>query len=258
MSEDGQSIWARGPGTMTVATRPMAPGVRFEWHTHEDHQIAWALNGVLTVTTADASWILPPTRALWIPAGLEHETSPSTPAATLRSVYLRPQTCPVDWTVPTPIAARPLLAEIIAYLEGERLAAEQRARAEAVLLDLLEPAPIRTIELRIPTEGGPARRVAAALAGDPADRKTLEQWGREVGASGRTLARAFQAETGMTFGRWRALARLRAAIPLLAEGLPVTRVAAHVGYESASAFVAAFRRETGLTPAAYFRPTEPG
>ena len=29
-------------------------------------------------------------------------------------------------------------------------------------------------------------------------------------------------------------------------------VARHVGYETPSAFVAAFRRETGLTPAAYF------
>jgi len=27
----------------------------------------------------------------------------------------------------------------------------------------------------------------------------------------------------------------------------------HAGYDTASAFAAAFRRETGLTPAAYFR-----
>lgn len=46
-------------------------------------------------------------------------------------------------------------------------------------------------------------------------------------------------------------------MPLLADGLPVTRVAARIGYESASAFVAAFRRETGLTPAAYFQPPDP-
>jgi AraC-like DNA-binding protein len=74
-----------------------------------------------------------------------------------------------------------------------------------------------------------------------------------VGASGRTLAREFVAEAGVPFGRWRTLLRLQAALPLLAAGQPVSRVAGRVGYENPSAFVAAFRRQTGLTPAAYFR-----
>jgi AraC-like DNA-binding protein len=243
---------------MTVATRPLGLGARFSWHTHPDHQIAWALTGVLTVETEASSWILPPTRALWIPAGLPHETSASSPTATLRSVYVRPETCPVRWSVPTPVAARPLLTELIGYLEGESLDAARRTRAEQVLLDLLEPLPVHTVELRAPASE-PARKVAAGLVAEPADGRTLAQWGREVGASGRTLARAFAAETGMSFGRWRTLARLRAALPALAEGMAVGRVADRVGYASPSAFVAAFRRETGLTPAGYFRtPSLPG
>ena len=42
-------------------------------------------------------------------------------------------------------------------------------------------------------------------------------------------------------------------MPALAAGEPVGNVARRVGYESVSAFVAAFRRQTGLTPAGYFR-----
>ena len=42
----------------------MPAGTRFDWHTHEDHQLAWAASGVLTVLTAEATWVLPPTRAL--------------------------------------------------------------------------------------------------------------------------------------------------------------------------------------------------
>jgi AraC-like DNA-binding protein len=56
----------------------------------------------------------------------------------------------------------------------------------------------------------------------------------------------------MPFAQWRRLARLQAALPQLAAGEAVGMVARHVGYETPSAFVAAFRHETGLTPAAYF------
>jgi AraC-like DNA-binding protein len=92
-----------------------------------------------------------------------------------------------------------------------------------------------------------------ALLANPADKRTLAEWGREAGASERTLARAFLAGTGIPFGRWRTLLRLQAALPALAAGVPVSAVARQAGYDTASAFVAAFRRETGLTPAAYFR-----
>jgi AraC-like DNA-binding protein len=56
----------------------------------------------------------------------------------------------------------------------------------------------------------------------------------------------------MPFGRWRTQVRLRAALPLLAEGLPVASVARRVGYATPSAFVAVFRKATGIPPGAYF------
>jgi AraC-like DNA-binding protein len=235
---------------VVVADFPMPPGTRFDWHTHVDHQLAWAASGVLTVITEDATWVLPPTRALWIPAGLPHETG-AEGRATMRTLYIRPDLSPVSWSEPTPVAAGRLLAELIGYLGGT-LEATHRTHAEALLADLLTPMPRATIQVRLPSSG-PARRVALALRGDPRDRRTLEEWGHEVGASGRTLARAFVAEAGVPFGRWRTLLRLQAALPLLAAGQPVSRVAGRVGYENPSAFVAAFRRETGQTPAAYFR-----
>jgi len=235
---------------VVVATFPMPAGTRFEWHTHEDHQLAWAASGVLTVLTSEATWVLPSTRALWIPAGLPHETG-SDGRATMRSLYIRPELSPVSWTEPTPVTASPLLAELIGYLGGT-LDPDHRAHAEMLLADLLTPMPMTTIQVRLPTSG-PARQLAQALRADPSDRRTLEQWGRQVASSERTLARAFTAETGVPFGRWRTLLRLQAALPMLARGEPVGRVASHVGYDTPSAFVAAFRRETGQTPAAYFR-----
>ena len=97
-----------------------------------------------------------------------------------------------------------------------------------------------------------AREGGLGLLDDRADKGTLREWGREVGARGRTLARGFLTSTGLPFGRWRTLLRLQAALPALAAGEPVSAVARRAGYDTVSAFVAAFRRETGSTPAAYF------
>jgi AraC-like DNA-binding protein/quercetin dioxygenase-like cupin family protein len=234
---------------------PMPRGLVFDWHTHDDHQLAWAATGVLTVRTERRAWVLPTTRALWIPAGVRHETLTARAAATMRSLYVRPGLCPIDWTEPTPVTTSPLLAELIGYLENPGLGQGERAHAEAVLVDLLKPTAMTTIELRRPADER-AREVADGLAADPADGRTLVEWGRAVGASERTLARAFAADTGISFGRWRTALRLQAALPELAAGTPVGNVARLVGYESVSAFVAAFHRETGQTPASFF--AQPG
>ena len=230
----------------------MPAGVQFDWHAHDDHQLAWSPEGVLVVLAAGHSYILPPTRGLWIPAHTRHETRASG-VATLRSVYLRPGRCPIKWTAPSPVTVTPLLAELICHLEDNQLGPAERSRGEAMLFDLLTPLDTATIDVRIPTEPR-ARDVADRLLADPADPRTLHEWGREVGASSRTLARSFLAQTGLTFGRWRTLARLQAALPQLADGTAVSVVAGRVGYETTSAFVAAFRAQTGVTPGRYFRP----
>jgi AraC-like DNA-binding protein len=230
---------------------PMAPGEQFDWHTHEDDQLAWASRGVLTVLTDSATWLLPPSRALWIPAGVRHEVR-AKGAATMRSLYVRTALLSINWQSPTVVRARPLLAELIGYLGDETLDSARRERAAALLVDLLEPLAVTTIEMRLPADDR-ARTVAEALIEQPAENRTLTAWGRQVGASGRTLERAFLSETGVPFSRWRTLARLKASLPLLAAGQPISAVAPEVGYESTSAFVAAFHREVGLTPTAYFR-----
>jgi AraC-like DNA-binding protein len=236
-----------------VGTFPMPVGTRFEWHSHGDHQLAWSPEGVLVVLTeAGGTYVLPPSRALWIPAGTVHETR-SSGAAVLRSVYLEPRACPIDWDVPTPVDVSPFLGELIHHLDDRGLGAAERLRAEAVLFDLLLPLRIATIDVRPPTDPR-ARDVADGLLANPADGRTLHEWGRAVGASSRTLARAFLADTGLSFGRWRTLVRLQASLQHLADQVPVSAIAPLVGYRTTSAYVAAFRAHTGTTPGRYFQP----
>src|ERR1700733_1094323 len=246
MSLNGQDLQAT-----IVATFPMPTGTRFEWHTHSDHQLAWSPEGVLIVLTDAGTYILPPTRALWIPADTPHETRASG-AAILQSAYLRPARCPITWTDPSPVVVTPLLAELISHLGSDDLASPQRSRAETLLFDLLTPLHTPPLDVDLPADPR-AREVADALLGNPADGRTLQAWGRQVGASSRTLARAFLAETGLSFGRWRTLIRLQAALPQLAEGAPVSLVADQVGYRTASAFVSALRAQAGAAPGRYFR-----
>jgi AraC-like DNA-binding protein len=229
----------------------MPAGTVFDWHTHEDHQLAWASSGVLTVRSGTEAWVLPPTRALWIPAGARHETL-SDGVATMRTAYVRPSTCSITWPTCTAVVVTPLAADLLAYLADEQLEPSHRAHAEEFLVDLLTPVSTVSFEVRMPTDDR-ALQVAKMLTENPADDRNLSEWGGDVGASSRTLARAFLSDTGLSFARWRALVRLHCAMGALGSGVPVSEVARKVGYESASAFVAAFKRETGITPAKYFR-----
>jgi AraC-like DNA-binding protein len=54
----------------------------------------------------------------------------------------------------------------------------------------------------------------------------------------------------MGFGHWRQQVRLAHAAPLIAGGMPLSQVAASLGYASQSAFSAMFRKTFGRSPSA--------
>ncbi|MEU4246999.1 helix-turn-helix transcriptional regulator [Amycolatopsis sp. NPDC026612] len=235
---------------MLLGAFDLPAGTWFPWHAHPAHQLVWSARGVVAVKAGDAGWVLPPTRALWMPAGIRHRTGALGRAA-LRGIYADPARSPVSWAQPRVVVVRPLLRELLEYLTGDGVAQPARLRAEAVAFDLLEPLDVVPIVVPSPTDPR-ALDVAAAVLANPADPRTLAEFGRDVGAAERTLARLFVRECRMPFGTWRTQARLRGALPLLAQGTPLETVAHRVGYSSASAFVAAFRRAVGITPGAYF------
>ncbi|MFB7915835.1 helix-turn-helix transcriptional regulator [Streptomyces sp. NPDC056061] len=238
-------------GAVVVGAFPLPAGKWFRAHEHPRHQLAWATRGVLGVRVDDDTWVLPPTRALWIPAGTVHRTGAPRDAV-FHSLYLDPTRCPLDWPMPVAVAVGELLAHLLAHLGRDDLGPDARQRAEAVVLDLLRPLPDTPITVPEPVDDR-ARAVAALLLADPADSRTLEALARAVGTSRRTLSRLFVRDTGMSFDRWRTQLRLRAALPLLADGRPVAQAAHAVGYATPSAFLAAFRRTVGTTPRQYLR-----
>ncbi len=224
-------------------------GTWIEPHSHDAHQIVHARSGVMRVTTSEGNWVLPPGRALWVPAGCVHEIHCSD-TVSMRTVYLSPEidAVPVNCVV---WQVSPLVREVIL-----RIVADHDVRLNAALLTLLlaEIESIDVLPLHLPEPADPkVRLVTSALRANPADGRGLDDWASSLGQSPRTLMRRFQAETGMTFRQWRRQARLLAALELLAAGEPVTKVAYDVGYDGLSAFVEAFREAFGTPPGKYFR-----
>ncbi|WP_308165145.1 AraC family transcriptional regulator [Nocardia noduli] len=283
----------RGPTAMIFGAGTLPAGHRFDTHRHPQHQIAWAARGVIAVETAHGHWVLPPTRALWIPGGLAHRTG-SADGADMRGIFLDPERTPIAFSAPTMLRVTRLLHELFDHLtngmpamptSAHTAASEANpsapsmderpdpvhdaaahssyapprpsastpatARAEAVVFDLLEPVEVIPIGAHPPSDPR-ARQVAAALLRDPADPRTLAEFAAATATSTRTLARLFRAETGIGFGDWRTQIRLAASLPHLAEGMPIARIAARVGYATPSAYVAAFRRTVGVSPGRYF------
>lgn len=70
---------------------------------------------------------------------------------------------------------------------------------------------------------------------DPALALGLDAWADQAGVSRRTLTRGFRRETGLSFGQWRARARIVRALALAADGRAARHVAASVGYRSIQA-----------------------
>ena len=228
-------------------------GGRVPVHSHGWDQLVYAVQGVMTVATSQGSWVVPPQRAVWLPADARHRIDAPGPLA-LRAVWFPPRcvrSLPRRCCV---VGVPPLLRELIVRLlrgpAADRPA--RRRRIEEVVLDLLEELPQEPLTLPMPRDPR-ARRLAELLARHPEDRRSLDALAPEVGASPRTLQRCFLSEAGIPFRHWRQQLRLHRALVLLAEGTPVTAAAAQVGYESPSAFVAMFRQALGTTPGRYFR-----
>ena len=226
---------------------PTAPG----W----DH-LLYASAGVMTVDTLDGQWVVPPHRALWAPSGTPFRIELHG-RVSVRTLYLRAELGALPGllrAVNVTTLARELILHAVRTSPLDLRVPEQQ-RLVGVLLDQLAALPQAPLQLPRPSDAR-ARALADLLGHQPASdpgSTTLDGLAARVGASRRTLERLFVAETGLTIGQWRQRQRLVAALRLLAEGEPVSRVAHAVGYRTASAFVAMFHHELGETPGRYFR-----
>lgn len=223
-------------------------------HSHAWGQLVFASAGVLLVRTLTGSHVAPPQRAVWVPPGMPHVVATSQ-RAEMRSLYIGagqtifgPVRCQV-FSV-TPLARE--LIQAVAALPADYEENGPDGRLVAVLLDQLTTLPEAGFSLPWPTDPR-LGTICQSLTDSPDNTRNAVDWARSAGMTERTLGRLFLAETGLTFGEWRRRSRLLSALSLLESGKSVTTAGLECGYDSASAFIAAFKAAFGLTPGAFLR-----
>jgi AraC-like DNA-binding protein len=192
---------------------------------------------LLIVETGNERWMFPSQRCAWTPPNCKHAAR-SVGGAAGSMVDLSPEMCRGLPKTPCMFNSSELLFAIVHRMVDWDLSQPLNAAKKhliTMLRDEIRQPEQQPLRLTIPREERLAR-VADALLDDVGDDRTLDAWAHVAGMSRRTFMRAFLAEAGMSFGRWRQQARLFAALEMLAQRKSVTEVAIAVGYDSISAF----------------------
>jgi len=240
------------PRTVSILAIDRPAGHVFPTHMHRRGQLVHAISGVLVVRAAQGSWVVPTDRAVWLPSRAEHEVS-AVSEVKIRTVYVEPDarsTLPQSCRV---IAVSTLLRELIirgANMPPGALAAGHEQRLLDLILDEIEVASALPLHVPFPRHAG-LSALCSSLLEQPSTDATIADHAHRLGMNERTFARLFKRETGMTFGVWLRHARLLLSLPALARGASILSVALDHGYDSPSAFAAAFRRTFGLPPSTY-------
>jgi len=236
-------------------------------HRHPWAQLAISTTGTLRLTVAQGSYIVPPSRALWVPPGVEHALT-VVGSADLRTLYLHqpPGRCgpgvaraeEAAWRQCRVLNASELLRAVVRELptlpdHSPPLGPQERARERhlsALLLDELRRASAVQLGVNLPQDKR-LRGLCEAVLADPTRYATLEDWARDTGASPRTVARLFRQELECTFTQWRQQVVLTKAVALAARKHSIRHIAAELGY-GPSAFSAMVRRTVGMAPGRFF------
>ncbi len=243
---------ATGDGVHLVA-RNYRKGVRLDTHMHREAQLVYAARGTMQVTTPKGRWLVPPDRAVWVPARLAHAIDVLADIE-MRTLYFdlawlareeRSESLASEFVVRV---SRLLHETIMALFDGRNDPERTELLVKLTVLEL-HHAEDSTTFIPLPREPR-CRRAADIVLADLTASHEIETLARAVGTSARTLSRLFSSETQLSFKSWCQRARIAGAIERLSmdADIPVKQLASDLGYASVPAFSHAFRQVTGKTP----------
>jgi AraC-like DNA-binding protein len=227
------------------------------WHSHDLHQVEYAVGGVVEVETADAHYLLPPQQAVWIPAGLRHQATMS-PRVRSVAVMFDPETIPFVGDRAAILDVSPLIREMIIYAQRWPIGRLQTDAAAERFLETLGNLVVEAIDsggeatLSLPTSADPVVAAAMAYTKEHLQAVNVDDVSRAVSVSERTLRRLFVQATGSSWRTYLSHARMLRAMALLASPeQTVQETSRAVGFDNVSSFSRAFADFSGHTPSAY-------
>ncbi|HBE9082877.1 AraC family transcriptional regulator [Serratia fonticola] len=217
-------------------------------HSHPLGQFVLVNHGVLYGHTPEQHWLLKPGMAVWIPPNTIH-WGRAYNRVDLTVFYITPELC----YAPTS-QIKLLDSSLLIVALCERLAAAKQPLTEArrnsmlqMLFEEIEEQPDSNLSLPLPKDSR-LKKVTCSLIDNPAQRRSLSEWGCLVGATERTLARLFLKETGMRYTEWHNRLLLAVAWQGLAKGLSNGQISAMLGFSSGDSFGHWFRRVAANCP----------
>jgi AraC-like DNA-binding protein len=220
------------------------------------HYLLYALEGLMQLEAGGRCWTLPPARAAWIAA--DHPVNVRiTRRITSCSVMFSPDAFAAPAHLLRVFDMTPLLREVILELRpyGADCTdlppyARQLFTTAALLAERLSASPSRAWMPSVQSEV--LSRALAMTKENLHTTQTFDQIAAAAGATPRTLARRFADELGMTWRQAQRRLRMVVAVEHLSDHqASITEIAFATGYNSLSAFNAAFREFTGQTPSDY-------
>lgn len=248
-----------------VRARSMPVDTHFEPHRHAWAQLAYCATGIVRVNAVqhaqardEVTYIVPPSRAVWIAPGALHCID-VLQAAEFRTLYMDASVTPPGWNGSRMLVVSALLRELVRALDALHMPADGAGVTRErwlthLVLDEIARADVQALAVPLPHAQHGDKRLRAlceAVLRAPTQRATLAEWAASVGASERTAARLFREELGMGYQHWRQQAVLARALPMLAGGASIGDVAAASGYASESAFSAMFKAAMGQSPSSF-------
>ncbi|WP_210408233.1 AraC family transcriptional regulator [Allokutzneria sp. NRRL B-24872] len=229
-------------GSLAAASDPL-PAARTPRHANHVHVLSWIYRGSGYLDIGESRYERHRGVATWIPAGLKHitglrENSISLPlgSATVADLQL----------------AEPLQVQFSPAWDDYLMHCSISARS-GLHPDDYNPRHILDL---FAEQVAAQRALSVPMPTDPRARAAALDYLRHIDISRESVLfdvpaevhRAFRAETGMPFARWRYAARMRIARDLLASNAKPSTVARRVGYAHLPAFSTAFTRLHGLSP----------